>query len=319
MRILILLILLFNCVLMMAQEINTSVAYRSNKYSAFTSLEYRSNYFYCAFREANTHVSTKGDDNGVIKILASKDGEKWEEVLLYELDGLDLRDPKLSLTPDGRIMLLVEGVRYDEGKSLNRNSYISFIDANNEVTKLKAIDFTPKMNYNWLWDGCWTGKSFYGFTYIPKFCLVKSTDGVDYDIIDTYQLSENPSEASVTQYKKNKLICVVRTEKKALIGISNKGKNIWKWYDSGYEIGGPDIVNINGDIFVAGRSYDNNGTRTTLFKLDKKSFKLLMVVNISEDGDSSYPGFVYQDGMLYISHYYVKNGVSSILFSKVKI
>lgn len=314
-----LLLLIFNSVFIVAQEISTSVAYHSNKYSAFTSLEYRNNYFYCAFREGDTHVSTKGDDNGVVKILTSKDGEKWNEVLLYALTGIDLRDPKLSLAPDGRIMLLVEGVKYNEGKPINRNSFVSFIDVNNKITKLKAIEFTPNMSYNWLWDGHWVENSFYGFTYIPKFCFIKSADGINYSLIDTLPLSESPSEASLAQYSKNKLICVVRTVNNALIGISDKRKNCWKWYDSGYKIGGPDIANVNGDIFVAGRSYDNNGKRTTLFKLDKKTFKLSRIMDISEDGDSSYPGLIYQDGILYISHYYVKNGVSSILFSKIKL
>jgi hypothetical protein len=68
---------------------------------AFTDLTYWKGQFICAFREGRAHVAT----DGKIRILASKDGESWSPAALVQLDGFDLRDAGLSVTPDGRLML----------------------------------------------------------------------------------------------------------------------------------------------------------------------------------------------------------------------
>src|SRR4051794_27321227 len=74
------------------------------KHNAFTSLARFQNRWYCAFREGEGHVSL----DGKIRVLASADGESWSSASLLENPGKqfpDLRDPKLTITPDGRLML----------------------------------------------------------------------------------------------------------------------------------------------------------------------------------------------------------------------
>ena len=71
-------------------------------HSAFTDLARWNCKFYCAFREGRGHVSA----DGKIRILQSKDGNVWESAALVELEGYDLRDAHLSVTPDERLMLL---------------------------------------------------------------------------------------------------------------------------------------------------------------------------------------------------------------------
>ena len=63
--------------------------------------------WYCAFRESNKHVY---GTNGIIRIIVSQDGLVWATAATFHEEGVDLRDPKLSITPDGRLMLLVEGL-----------------------------------------------------------------------------------------------------------------------------------------------------------------------------------------------------------------
>jgi hypothetical protein len=59
-------------------------------------------YWYCAFREAeihNNHPSGRG------RIIRSPDGECWESVHLLEWDLGDVREPKFSITAEGRLLV----------------------------------------------------------------------------------------------------------------------------------------------------------------------------------------------------------------------
>src|SRR5438105_3092743 len=68
---------------------------------AFTDLAFWKSHFVCAFREGRAHVAT----DGKIRVLTSMDGENWSPAAVIALDGFDLRDAGLSLTPDNRLML----------------------------------------------------------------------------------------------------------------------------------------------------------------------------------------------------------------------
>ena len=82
-------------------------------HNAFTDLARFNGQWFCVFREGARHVG----GNGSIRVLTSTNAEAWESAALLSQEGIDLRDPKLSVTPDGRLMLLMEGVLY-EGKVL---------------------------------------------------------------------------------------------------------------------------------------------------------------------------------------------------------
>ena len=72
-------------------------------HSAFTDLERFQDKWYCAFRIGNGHAG-KGD-YGKIRVIVSDDGQSWQSAALLQNDGVDLRDAKLSVTPDGELLL----------------------------------------------------------------------------------------------------------------------------------------------------------------------------------------------------------------------
>src|SRR6266540_1752810 len=78
------------------------------KHNAFTDLIRWRDQWYCVFREADAHVG--GD--GKLRLLESADGKNWNPVALVEEDGIDLRDPHLSITPDDRLMIVAGGSVY---------------------------------------------------------------------------------------------------------------------------------------------------------------------------------------------------------------
>ena len=107
--------LIAGCHNLFSQDINYSVEkiWDNGKHCAFTSLiKYKGNY-YCSFREGESHIfDSKGEANGKVRILQSPDGNRWESVALIGKQGFDLRDPKLSITPDGRLMVIIGGSIY---------------------------------------------------------------------------------------------------------------------------------------------------------------------------------------------------------------
>src|SRR5437763_1357789 len=82
------------------QLISVTKIWDHGKHNAFTDLIRWHDRFYCAFREADAHVG--GD--GQLRVLESADGEKWQSAALIGEAGIDLRDPKLSITPDDSLM-----------------------------------------------------------------------------------------------------------------------------------------------------------------------------------------------------------------------
>jgi hypothetical protein len=83
-------------------------------HNAFTDLIRWRGRWYCTFREAEAHVG--GD--GRIRVLGSSDGRRREPGALIAEEGIDLRDPKLSITPDDRLMIVAGGSVYRGTKTL---------------------------------------------------------------------------------------------------------------------------------------------------------------------------------------------------------
>src|SRR6185503_5158403 len=89
--------------------LSTTKIWDAAPHNAFTDLVRFQNHFYCAFREGSAHVPGA---NGTIRVLKSPDGEKWSSIAQIKKPGVDLRDAKLSITPDHQLMLLMGGSVY---------------------------------------------------------------------------------------------------------------------------------------------------------------------------------------------------------------
>jgi hypothetical protein len=69
-------------------------------FNAFTDLIRFRDQWYCVFRESQTYSS----DAGSLRVLTSSDGRTWTSSTPMSYPKADLRDPKLSVTPDGRLI-----------------------------------------------------------------------------------------------------------------------------------------------------------------------------------------------------------------------
>ena len=87
-------------------------------HNAFTDLVRHRGRWWCTFREADDH----GASIGTLRVLVSDDGAGWSSAGHVTEEGVDLRDPKLSVMPDGRLLLLAGGsIIDDDGRYLTRS------------------------------------------------------------------------------------------------------------------------------------------------------------------------------------------------------
>src|SRR4051812_35589486 len=139
-------------------------------HSAFTDLVRFKGAWFCSFREGKAHVSP----DGALRVLTSADGEKWESAArLTREGGADLRDPKLSVTPDGRLMLTAvaafpasrapkQGEKADPS-AVRHGSVVWFSADGKEGGGGKEVG-EPNV---WLWRPAWHGDPCGGVGYSP--------------------------------------------------------------------------------------------------------------------------------------------------------
>ena len=115
----------------------------------------------------------------------STDGQAWTSAALVGETGIDLRDPKLSTTPDGRLMIVAGGSVYEGKRYLGRQPRVTFSQDGIRWSALQRI----LQEGDWLWRVTWHDGRAYGVTYrtLPgdasewALTLVSSADGRVFD------------------------------------------------------------------------------------------------------------------------------------------
>ena len=117
-------------------------------HNAFTDLIRFEGQWFCTFREGLSHG---GGDDGRVRVIVSSDGERWESAALLRETGVDLRDPKLSQTPDGRLMLVSGGSIYDGDRYLTRAPRVAFSRDGRHWTAPQRV----LAEDHWIWRVTW--------------------------------------------------------------------------------------------------------------------------------------------------------------------
>jgi hypothetical protein len=286
-------------------------------HNAFTDLiRYKKDWF-CTFREGERHVY--GQD-GKIRIITSKDGQKWESAALLEEKGVDLRDPKLSVTPDGRLMLVMGGSVYKEKELVTRQPRVAFSNDGKSWSNL-----IPVMKQgDWLWRVTWFKGMAYGTSYSSgkterNLKLYRSTDGTDWQPVTVLKVDSLPNETTLRFLPDGEMIALVRREagnKFAWIGHSKPPYTDWTWHETGYRVGGPNFIIIGDEMWAGCRNHVPQ-TKTVLARFSKTNYE--PVLDLPSNGDSSYPGMVWFKKRLWMSYYSSHEGKTSIYLAKIKL
>lgn len=314
-----------------AEVVEVKKIWAGGAHNAFTDLIWWQDRWWCTFRESAAHVG--GD--GVIRILVSQDGAAWDSAAALAEPGVDLRDPKFSVTPDGRLMLNCGGSIY-EGKTLKgRRSRVMFSPDGRTWTAPQKI----LSEGEWCWRVTWHEGTAYSAVYRstgPKspsgsewaLVLYRSKDGLAWDLVKEIELKGRPNETTLRFTPEGEMIALVRREAEGMMGYVGRAKapfTAWTWQTSNYRFGGQNFLRLpDGRWIVGTRDYTGTktgsfaGARMILAELEPDG-QLRPLVTLPSEGDASYPGLVWHDGQLAVSYYSSHEGRTSIYFARVKL
>lgn len=298
---------------------NTKIWDRA-EYNSFVDLVRFRQQWFCTFREGERHVY--GED-GRIRVIRSSDGKNWESAVLLAEEGVDLRDPKINVTPDGRLMLVMGGSVYDGRTLVEKQPRVSFSADGGQWSKPEPV----LEKGDWLWRVTWFGDTAYGVSYVSaeedwELKLFKSNDGKDYELVTCLEVPGSPNETTLRFTETGEMIALVRREsgsRTAWIGVSSEEPYTeWTWSDTGYRIGGPNFIILpDGSMWASGRGYGEGQLRSTVLAgMTTDSYS--PVLNLPSGGDTSYPGMVWHRGLLWIAYYSSHEGKACIYLAKIR-
>jgi hypothetical protein len=288
---------------------------------------------------------------------------KWESVayLSYEDPGYenccwDMRDPKLTVTPDGRLMLntaaaLIEPLGAPRKFPKEFRSLVWF--SKNGTDWSDGPHKIGEHNW-WMWSVAWhPDGSLYGVAegdlsdrttanhhswttrlYHSPF-PAKTKSGLDFKV-RVKTLTPAPSnEAAMLFRRDGSAVALVRASPALrwthLIGVSKGGDYTnWTFHKrTDAEIGGQALIELpDGTIVAATRVINKIGplpgcARTRLCWLDPDACKMVQLLTLPGggpgEGDTSYPGIVWHDGHLWVSYYSGNAHRTKIYFAKVRV
>lgn len=286
-------------------------------HNAFTDLVRFQDRWFCVFREGKGHVSP----DGALRVITSTDGQQWESAALITSSNSDLRDAKITITPDGQLMLCGAGAWHDKSKHTHQSLAWFSRDGRNwsEPTSIGDPDL-------WLWRVTWHHGKAYGIGYGTRedrlVRLYESADGKVYKtLVERLYDVGYPNESSIV-FQGETAYCLLRRDGKpqgGLLGIAQPPYTDWKWKELGVRIGGPhQILLPDGRFLAAVRLYDKK-VRTSLCWLDPQAGSLTECLPLPSGGDTSYAGLVFHDGLLWVSYYSSHEGKTSIYLARVEL
>jgi hypothetical protein len=294
-------------------------------HNAFTGLARFQDRWYCAFREGDSHVC----DNGRLRVIGSADGVDWGSVCLFSWEGGDVRDARLSITDDGRLMLN-GAVRFLEPVDGNTHQSVTWLSADGRTWDGPFA--CPSGLGTWRWSVAWHRGTAYSFGYSgkdAKGCLYRSTDGKSWEPLKTEVFPDEGfpcNESSMIFLDNDTAWCLLRrdgnSDATGMLGVAGPPYTDWSWRSIGARVGGPEMIRLeDGRLLAAVRLYDaeGGGVRTSLGWIDPESARFTEARKLPSGGDTSYAGMVMHDGLLWVSYYSGHEGKTAIYLAKVRI
>ena len=309
--------------------------------NSFTDLIRFKGKFYCSFREGTGHVPGKTGVDGEIRILSSIDGEKWIPVALLKKKGIDLRDPKLSIMPDGRLMISCGGSLYKGDSLMGRLPHVSFSDlSGNQFSEPQPITLDPEIRGwgDWIWRVTWHNNIGYGINYQigpqerhgpHSFFLLKTRDGINYQKVTQFHNVDGfPNESTIRFDNNGKMYILIRRELQDKLGILLKGEspyNKWATNKLNFRLGGPNFLFLNADRLVIGSrrhlkdGEDKDYVSTGIMVTDLNG-EIKKTIFLPSGNDTSYPGLLIYSDTLWVSYFSNhEGGNTSIYLAKIPL
>lgn len=293
-------------------------------YCAFTTLVKRKGAYYIAFREGDLHAGY--GDYGKIRILRSTDGDNWDLYSILSLEQIDLRDPNLSVMPDGKLLLLC-GARIlsDNGSYITRTYYAKEKDYGFGEPSLANLPQDINVDAcSWIWRLTWNDGVGYGVCYGDEaIALVKTIDGYNYELISYLSIPGTPSECRVRFLDDGTAFMIVRRDQgstsiKGYMGVAKPPYIDWTWKELNVSIAGEDFMIDGNRMIIATRMTQNIGSWTAVWFGDiNGNFNWCYTFPYgctAFRGDTGYAGMLNEDKEYWISYFSIDQGEKPSVF-----
>lgn len=245
--------------------------YEDGRHNAFTDIRQFGGKYYVCFRSATSH----GSLDGQIRVMASVDMERWEQVALLST-ALDDRDPKLAEF-GGRLWVLgpTRTPNFpEELQSATRPYHFQSVgwstaDGQNwsPGTILDPVHhrfWRPRQHAGSMWVAThMTNPPEEREDYVP---LLRSTDMVRWEEVSVIHEGERANETDIEFLDDGTLVAFVRREAAGGAGTPFKTAKPpyteWEQHDQPLDIRGPMLTRIDGALYVVGRYMEPAGDRT---------------------------------------------------------
>jgi hypothetical protein len=257
-----------------------------------------------------------------LRVIHSADAIDWESAARITSSDSDLRDAKISVTPDGQLMLAgAEAMNRPVGYKHQSLAWFSRDGRTwSDSYEVGDRDF-------WLWRIIWHKGTAYGFGYGTtsenrQIRLYTSRDGRQFStLIDDAQVPGYPNETSMVFLPDDRCYCLLRRDgdpASGQLGVAEPPYKDWEWKDLGVRIGGPHMIRLpDGRLIAAVRLYDG-AARTSLCWIDPDAGAIAECLKLPSAGDTSYAGLVWHDDMLWVSYYSTHEEKTCIYLARVK-
>ena len=298
---------------MSAKIISVERIWDQAPHSAFTDLIRFQDQWWCTFREAEDH----GSSIGTVRVIVSGDGERWEPAAVLEERDVDLRDPKLSVMPDGRLMLVVGGSIYEGKVYRTRSPRVAFSrDGRAWTTPRKVL-----AEDHWLWRVTWHKGLAYSVSKLGegnnprRGFLYTSTDGIEWQWITEFGIPR-VSETTLRFLPDDELIALTRPD---WIGTSRPPYRDWTWTQIDASLGGPNFIRLpDGTLWASARGAHEDGrSATVLAHMTRDTYE--PVLRLPSGGDTSYPGMVWHDDRLWMSYYSSHEEKTCVYLAQIQV
>lgn len=286
-------------------------------YNAFTDITFYGGRWVCVFREGASHFAHDGE--GIIRILGSPDGNSWDSIAELRMAGRDLRDPSLSVSPTGELMLIA-GVLIPDPDAKPRLQTTAWFSRDAECWDDPVPIGEPDF---WLWRVTWHQGTAYSVGYqLPRTGVMRlyaSPDGRNFTpIVPDLQLPDFPNESTLLFKEDSTAYCFVRRDsgsKSSLLGRSKPPYSQWTWKDLERRVGSPNFINApDGRMIGAVRYFEGDIRHVSIVELSEAEGLRELEALPSSNGDSGYAGLYWKDNELWISYYSTHDRIRTSIY-----
>jgi hypothetical protein len=187
----------------------------------------------------------------------------------------------------------------------------------------------------WLWRVTWHEGVAWGVTKIGQpdkessyeLCcayLVSSRDGIHWDKVAELDVPGG-NESTIRFQPDGRMINLIRTQtpqdRLAYVGWSDPPYKKWHWTKQSVFVGGPNFILLpNGGMVAGGRwmtAPGVEGARTGLGPMTLDHYEPQLV--LPSGGDTSYPGFLLHEGLLWVMYYSSHEKNTAIYLAKIRV